>query len=65
ATYAVTQQEGPEANATVIQQVGGNVRMTESLSVSARKELRPSGENAGAEGTKPDDSIMLKYRRKF
>ena len=72
ASYGIEQSRGQaQAPVTTRQKIGGEVKVTDSLSVSAQKELlgrpaQPQGEEATTPSKeKADDQILLKYKKSF
>ncbi|MBN2097029.1 MAG: translocation/assembly module TamB domain-containing protein [Candidatus Omnitrophica bacterium] len=62
--YGVTQSKTDAGAAEVTQKVGGEYKVTESISVGAEKELKQNGKQA-QEQPKPDDKVFLKYKKQF
>jgi hypothetical protein len=69
--YGVAQEAGDiQQQSTVTQTVGGEIKMTERLSVGVERELKkhydagiaPQG---GPISSESDDKLLLKYKRKF
>jgi len=67
ADYKVEQAKSSGNEATMIQKVGGEYKITDTLSIGAEKELLFKDTGAGqlGEQPKPDDRIILKYKKKF
>lgn len=67
ADYKVEQAKSEGNEATMVQKVGGEYKITDTLSIGAEKELLFKDAGAGqlGEQPKPDDRIILKYKRKF
>lgn len=67
ADYKVEQAKSNGNDATTVQKVGGEYKITNTLSIGAEKELlyKDAGVGPLGEQSKPDDRIILKYKKKF
>lgn len=66
ASYAVEQSQVKEALPTTTQKVGGEYKITEGLSIEAEKELKQEDKSGvSPEEQKPDDKVMIKFKKKF
>ncbi len=66
ASYSVEQSQGKAAAPTTTQKVGGEYKITDELSIGAEKELKKADETGAVpEGQKPDDKVMIKFKKIF
>ena len=66
ASYAVEQSQEKEGEAIVTQKVGGEYKITDSISISAEKELKQNnGADQIQEKNKTDDKVILKFKKEF
>jgi hypothetical protein len=66
ATYAVEQTQQDGETAVTTQRLGGEYKITDSLTVGAEKELRAEQTaNASQESVPPDDKVFLKFKKEF
>ncbi|KPK39110.1 MAG: hypothetical protein AMJ78_08970 [Omnitrophica WOR_2 bacterium SM23_29] len=65
-TYGVEQLQTKEEKPTTTHQVGGEYKITESISVGGEKELRQDDKTEQTQDkTKTNDKIFLKYKKEF
>lgn len=66
ATYAVEQAQQGEETPITSQRLGGEYKITDSLTVGAERELRGEQKNnTSQESPPPDDKIFLKFKKEF
>ncbi|MFH0827253.1 MAG: translocation/assembly module TamB domain-containing protein [Candidatus Omnitrophota bacterium] len=64
ATYAIEQSQEKEEPPATTQRIGAELKITESISVGAEKELRQEAETDTAQ-QQPNDKVILKIRKEF
>jgi hypothetical protein len=66
ASYSIEQAQGEAKSPQTAQKMGGEYKITENISLEAQKELKQeSSANQTQDSQKPDDKIMLKFKREF
>ena len=66
ASYAVEQSQLKEEMPTITQKVGGEYKITESISIEAEKELKQENKTeVPSEEQKANDKVMLKFKKNF
>ncbi|MFH1902307.1 MAG: translocation/assembly module TamB domain-containing protein [Candidatus Omnitrophota bacterium] len=64
--YAVEQSQEKEGKAAVTQKVGGEYKITDSVSIGVEKELKQDNRTDQIqENQKTDDKVILKYKKEF
>ena len=67
-SYAIEQARDREKDPTTTHTVGGEYKITETVSIGAEKEIKVQDEEtqqAQEEQEKPDDKVMIKFKKEF
>ncbi|MFH1678204.1 MAG: translocation/assembly module TamB domain-containing protein [Candidatus Omnitrophota bacterium] len=66
ASYSIEQPQSKEENSAATHKLGAEYKITESISVGVKKELKNSDKlEQTQDKPKPDDEIMLKFKKEF
>ena len=65
-SYGIEQSQAKEKEPTVTQKVGGEYKITESVSVEAEKELKQDNETEKTQDkAQTDDKVLIKFKKEF
>lgn len=65
-SYSVEQLQTKEEKEAVTHKIGSEYKITDTVTIDAERELKQSPENDEETGKiQPDDTVLLKYKRKF
>jgi hypothetical protein len=66
ASYVIEQSRSKEDQPTTTQRIGGEYKITDSISIGAEKELKQEGQTESIQQPQqPDDKVILKIKKKF